>query len=586
MEKPDKAKKNPQTPRHVRPKILNKSVKEILKTNLPPDQVSTKNKKLIRESGFIWNKLNNNWHHMPRQETIDAILKFQPPISELYERDKRIMLDAGYKWVGVIKGNKWVNTKSPQAAEIKERKARTAEHNKNRISNLKAAAEKTKHSIENASKVVFIVKNNIPEDRLNHTEKKLLYIDHRFRWNESSNKWIKVTAMDVVKEKAKTLINKISSNLKSKLTRSDIALLTPSGYRYYDPDQLFRDIVTQEINQIRNRKIPSPPSKTEFLNIIKSYDAKKIHLEEMTLIENFIESRGYDLDDKVRSKLIKLSTHDQDQYDHILNISIANIRNALSQLHQKKISEKRLELRGEASWDLENNGSLWKKQKIQDKVMQTKISASLITSAKKFISQKKYSEALSKYDEYIAFREYNLLNISKRVWDDHNLVYILSQSIPQNELSDIQQAIMEKAGYSWINDDWRKKTESTLDWEILPPEFWRYNSITSEISESMNKEEMESFLERLIFIDKFNPTQVYKSKFANRGYQYFVYLFKNHVVAECPEYGNAAYILPSNSKWQDIFRLSRREIKIKYKNQITIVRHIGDWRNRIKTYLN
>ena len=93
-------------------------------------------------------------------------------------------------------------------------------------------------------------------------------------------------------------------------------------------------------------------------------------------------------------------------------------------------------------------------------------------------------------------------------------------------------------------------------------------------------------MERLEFVDSYSPINTYKTRFSDQDHQYYVFLFKNHVVAECPQYGNAAYVLKGTDGWQDIFRRSRQELRKNYKGRVHRIFHTGGWKERLGKYLN
>ena len=105
-------------------------------------------------------------------------------------------------------------------------------------------------------------------------------------------------------------------------------------------------------------------------------------------------------------------------------------------------------------------------------------------------------------------------------------------------------------------------------------------------SQFKTKKEFRDFIERLEFVDSYGPINTYKTKFSDQGYQYYVFLFKNHVIAECPQYGNAAYVLKGTDGWQSIFRRSRQELRRHFPDRITRIRHTKTWKQWLVRYLN
>ena len=126
-----------------------------------------------------------------------------------------------------------------------------------------------------------------------------------------------------------------------------------------------------------------------------------------------------------------------------------------------------------------------------------------------------------------------------------------------------------------------------VDWEILPPGWWNDESQANKIRSNFgSSEEFNEFIDRLKFVDGFNPRQTYTGKFGDQGYKYYIFVFDRHVVAECPQYGNAVYVLKGTDNWQSIFSRSRQELRANYNDRMIWIRHTKTWKQRLKPYLN
>lgn len=126
-----------------------------------------------------------------------------------------------------------------------------------------------------------------------------------------------------------------------------------------------------------------------------------------------------------------------------------------------------------------------------------------------------------------------------------------------------------------------------LNWEVLPLGWWREARVWSDVkSKLQNRDHSELFLERLQFIDSHSPKGVFKSRFKNRGYQYYVFLFENHVVAECPTYGNAAYVVSNSEDWRELLSRSRQELRTLVNKSVIRIPHAGEWKRKLLKYLN
>ena len=125
-----------------------------------------------------------------------------------------------------------------------------------------------------------------------------------------------------------------------------------------------------------------------------------------------------------------------------------------------------------------------------------------------------------------------------------------------------------------------------IDYEILPDGWWRIPSQRSTLRKSFkNPKHYEDFIERLNYVDSFGPKSVFRSKFDQQGDGYYIFVFHNNVVAECPKYGNAVYVLVENQNWRNVFRRSRQELRADFKNSVINIRHTKTWKERLKPYL-
>ena len=125
-----------------------------------------------------------------------------------------------------------------------------------------------------------------------------------------------------------------------------------------------------------------------------------------------------------------------------------------------------------------------------------------------------------------------------------------------------------------------------LDYEVLPDGWWRIPAETTKLKKSfVNPQHYEDFIERLNYVDSFGPKSVFKSKFDDQGDGYYVFIFDQNAVAECPKYGNAVYVLKGNQNWRDVFTRSRQELRSDFSNRVINIRHTKTWKERLKPYL-
>ena len=152
-------------------------------------------------------------------------------------------------------------------------------------------------------------------------------------------------------------------------------------------------------------------------------------------------------------------------------------------------------------------------------------------------------------------------------WMSENIAYRL------NQITELESSLSSLSSFD---------NPSDLNWEILPPGWWRDQKIVSLMrSSSRGEGDGDHLVERLQYVDSFNPTSVYRSKFGELGYQYYIFVFKRYAVAECPDYGNAIYVLDGVSDWKAVFRHSRGDVRRFYRNRIIRIYHTDNWKGRL-----
>ncbi|MFA6501307.1 MAG: hypothetical protein WCT85_00810 [Parachlamydiales bacterium] len=126
-----------------------------------------------------------------------------------------------------------------------------------------------------------------------------------------------------------------------------------------------------------------------------------------------------------------------------------------------------------------------------------------------------------------------------------------------------------------------RKVYSKLDWEVLPPGWWKDKAMIEKVKQKLGQQASEYFFERNEFIESLAPKKSYMSQIYLGGRLYFVYIFDNCIVAECPQFGNAAYILRGKimAKWKELLSSTKRHA---LSSGASRVLHIGNWKSRLK----
>jgi tetratricopeptide (TPR) repeat protein len=137
------------------------------------------------------------------------------------------------------------------------------------------------------------------------------------------------------------------------------------------------------------------------------------------------------------------------------------------------------------------------------------------------------------------------------------------------------------------------RSETPEGWVHFSPNWWLSPVRRRQIRLGFrNTHEVEEFIERLEFIDSLGPLDTYGLKFGSQDYQYYVFLFQEYAVAECPQYGNSVFLLEGTGDWQDIFNRSIQDLRRtpysidnSIRGRVSWIRHTKTWQQRLKHYL-
>lgn len=129
-----------------------------------------------------------------------------------------------------------------------------------------------------------------------------------------------------------------------------------------------------------------------------------------------------------------------------------------------------------------------------------------------------------------------------------------------------------------------RKSYKKLSWEILPPGWWRDKTQIEKLKEKLGDRQSQLFMERLEYIESLNPLERYEGRSYLGSRLYYVFVFKKAILAECPMFGNAAYLLKGDkmASWQEIFAQTK---KIALNEGATRILHMGDWKKRLSKVL-
>ena len=90
-------------------------------------------------------------------------------------------------------------------------------------------------------------------------------------------------------------------------------------------------------------------------------------------------------------------------------------------------------------------------------------------------------------------------------------------------------------------------------------------------------------MQRLEILMQYKPVQCYVGIDEFQGYFVFLFSHTNKVVLECPQYGNAIYIIDGN--WKTLCRCSKHDLISDRAKRVTRIIHSGRWAKRLRAVL-
>lgn len=126
----------------------------------------------------------------------------------------------------------------------------------------------------------------------------------------------------------------------------------------------------------------------------------------------------------------------------------------------------------------------------------------------------------------------------------------------------------------------REARGADLDWEILPPGFWR-NADLPDWPHPGTAEQARERLERLDFLANLGPEAFYRGR-TMESRNYVVAEFPGVALAECAWEGNALYyVLTETHDWREVFCLTKREA-LEAGARRVFHRADGLWREKVR----
>ena len=195
-----------------------------------------------------------------------------------------------------------------------------------------------------------------------------------------------------------------------------------------------------------------------------------------------------------------------------------------------------------------------------------------------FMERQEYETAIRAYSKAIRLEPTMALTYTKR---GQAYQALGKESLALKDFSKAND--LRSGGYRYSQQSKYDGRTRNTDWEILPPGWWHDPRHREQLeSQFRDKEQAQLFLQRLEYLDTFNPTEVYRSRFSDQGSPYYAYVFAESVVAENPLEGNAIYVIRGLESWQSLLKLSKENLRHQYPSRVKRIVHRGDWETRLQ----
>lgn len=121
-------------------------------------------------------------------------------------------------------------------------------------------------------------------------------------------------------------------------------------------------------------------------------------------------------------------------------------------------------------------------------------------------------------------------------------------------------------------------------WRFLPAGEWNVRTLIDHYERlKMRDPGVPYQRERLIAAENLKPHCCYIGEGEFDWYIAFQFPYTEKTLLECPIFGNAAYILRRN--WRELSKLSKRELLIDHRRDVSRIIHTSDWLDRIRNQL-
>jgi hypothetical protein len=177
--------------------------------------------------------------------------------------------------------------------------------------------------------------------------------------------------------------------------------------------------------------------------------------------------------------------------------------------------------------------------------------------------------------------------ISQQVRNAHDRV----ESRRRLHSSTIQQHAVERLRSEF--ELW-KKGELDIDfenavrrvhWEILRPSGNSWDDLVRHYEYLARTRDVRYELQRLKYVHEFGANEIWVGRASFEGYVVFCLHEKQFAILECPEVGNALYIM-SLDEWKSFSQLSKTELLRFHRQEVRRLLHTDHWKSELRRLLS
>jgi hypothetical protein len=161
----------------------------------------------------------------------------------------------------------------------------------------------------------------------------------------------------------------------------------------------------------------------------------------------------------------------------------------------------------------------------------------------------------------------------------------------RSHASTIQQHAVERLKSEF--DLWRKgeldigfeNVARRVHWEILRPSGNSWDELVRHYEYLARVRNVRYELQRLKYVYQFGADETWVGRASFEGYVVFCFRDKQLAVLECPEVGNALYLM-SLDDWKPLSRLSKTELLRFHPQEVRRLLHSDHWKSELRRLLN